>query len=50
MRVEGEEGLLRATIAQLCMHHHARIDLNSLRRKFDPLRVANAPGLVALVG
>jgi len=50
MRVEGEEALLRATIAQLCMHNHARIDLNSLRRKFDPLRVANSPGLVALVG
>lgn len=50
MRVEGEEALLRATIAQLCMHNHARIDVNSLRRKFDPLRVANAGGLVALVG
>ena len=50
MRIEGEEALLRAAIAQLCMHNHARIDLNSLRRKFDPLRsTGTTSGVIALV-
>src|SRR5262249_36371187 len=37
LRIQGEESLMRHVIAQLCTHNQARIDLNSLRRKFDPL-------------
>jgi PilZ domain-containing protein len=49
LRIVGEEALLRQVIAQLCTHNQARIDLNSLRRKFDPLRGEKQPGLLALV-
>ena len=50
LSITGEETLLGAVIAHLCMRKHARVDLNSLRRKFDPLRAASMSGLVALAG
>ena len=49
LRIQGEEALLRHVIAQLCTHNQARIDLNSLRRKFDPMHGDKQPGLLALV-
>jgi len=49
LRIQGEESLMRHVIAQLCTHNHARIDLNSLRRKFDPMQKDKQPGLLALV-
>ncbi len=49
LRIEGEEPLLRQVIAHLCTHNQARIDLNSLRRKFDPMRGEQPSGLMALV-
>jgi len=49
LRIEGEESLLRQVIAQLCTHNQARIDLNSLRRKFDPMHGEKPSGLLALV-
>lgn len=49
LKIDGEEPLLRQIIAHLCTHNQARIDLNSLRRKFDPMRGEQAPGLLALV-
>ena len=49
LRIQGEESLLRHVIAQLCTHNHARIDLNSMRRKFDPMHNEKQPGLLALV-
>lgn len=48
LSVTGEEPLLRAVIAQMCMRKQARVDLNSLRRKFDPMRSMHMSGLVAL--
>ncbi len=38
LKIEGEEERLRAAIHRLCMRDEARIDLYSLRRKFDTLR------------
>jgi len=49
LRIEGEESLLRQVIANLCMQNHARVDLQSMRRKFDPLHGEKQPGLLALV-
>ncbi|HEY8131465.1 MAG TPA: PilZ domain-containing protein [Thermoanaerobaculia bacterium] len=49
LRIEGEESLLRQVIAQLCTHNQARIDLHSLRRKFDPMHGEKPSGLLALV-
>ncbi|HKB79128.1 MAG TPA: PilZ domain-containing protein [Thermoanaerobaculia bacterium] len=49
LRIDGEEPLLRQIIAHLCTHNQARIDLNSLRRKFDPMRGEQTAGLLALV-
>jgi len=49
LRIQGEEALLRQVIAQLCTHNQARIDLHSLRRKFDPMHGEMQPGLLALV-
>ena len=49
LRIQGEEALLRQVIAQLCTHNQARIDLHSLRRKFDPMQGDKQPGLLALV-
>ena len=49
LRIQGEESLMRHVIAQLCTHNQARIDLNSLRRKFDPMQRDKQPGLLALV-
>jgi len=49
LRIAGEETLLRQVIAQLCTHNQARIDLNSLRRKFDPMHGEKQSGLLALV-
>ena len=49
LRIEGEEALLRQVIAQLCNQNHARVDLQSMRRKFDPMHGEKQPGLLALV-
>ena len=49
LRVDGEEALLRQIIAQLCTQNHARIDLHSLRRKFDPMHGEKQAGLLELV-
>ena len=49
LRIEGEEERLRAAIHRLCMRDEARIDLHSLRRKFDALR-QSAREFAALVG
>jgi hypothetical protein len=38
LRIDGEEERLRMAIHQLCMRDEARIDLHSLRRKFESLR------------
>ena len=46
--IPGEEALLRAVIAQMCMRKQARVDMNSLRRKFDPMRSAQRSGVLAL--
>lgn len=48
LHIVGEEALLRAVIAQMCMKKQARVDLNSLRRKFDPMRSLHMSGMVAL--
>ncbi len=49
LRIEGEESLLRQVIAHLCTQNQARIDLNSMRRKFDPMHGDKQPGLLELV-
>ena len=49
LRIDGEDERLRAAIHRLCMRDEARIDLHSLRRKFDALR-QSAHELAALVG
>lgn len=49
LHITGEEALLRQVIATLCTQNQARIDLQSLRRKFDPMQGAAAAGLLALV-
>jgi len=49
LRIEGEEALLRQVIATLCNQNHARVDLQSMRRKFDPMHGEKQPGLLALV-
>ena len=49
LRIEGEESLLRQVIANLCMNNHARVDLQSMRRKYDPLQGEKQPGLLSLV-
>jgi len=49
LRIDGEDEKLRAAIHRLCMRDEARIDLHSLRRKFDALR-QSAHELAALVG
>jgi len=41
LKIDGEEERLRAAIHRLCMRDEARIDLHSLRRKFDALRQAS---------
>jgi hypothetical protein len=38
LRIDGEEERMRMAIHQLCMRDEARIDLHSLRRKFEVLR------------
>jgi hypothetical protein len=38
VKIEGQEERLRAAIHRLCMRDEARIDLHSLRRKFEMLR------------
>ena len=48
LTIPGEEARLGAVIAKLCMNKNAKVDLNSLRRKFDPLRSMPRSGLVAL--
>src|SRR5260370_41286362 len=49
LRIEGEESLLRQVIAHLCTQNQARVDLQSMRRKFDPMHGEKQPGLLALV-
>ncbi len=49
LRIDGEEELLRQIIAHFCTQNQARIDLNSLRRKFDPMHGEATTGLLALV-
>lgn len=48
LSIAGEEALLRAVIAQMCMRKQARVDLNSLRRKFDPMGHRPRSGMLAL--
>ncbi len=38
LKIDGEEERLRGAIHRLCMRDEARIDLHSLRRKFEALR------------
>lgn len=38
LRVDGQEDRLRLAIHRLCMRDEARIDLHSLRRRFDAMR------------
>jgi hypothetical protein len=40
LKIPGHEDVLRLAIHRLCMRNEARIDLHSLRRKFDSLRTA----------
>jgi len=40
LKIEGEEERMRTAIHRLCMRDEARIDLHSLRRKFEALRAA----------
>ena len=40
LKIEAQEDRLRLAIHRLCMRGEARIDLHSLRRKFDSLRAA----------
>ncbi len=48
LNITGEEALMRAVIVQLCMRKQARVDLNSLRRKFDPLQHKPMSGMLAM--
>lgn len=48
LQIEGEEAILRAVIAQLCMKKQARVDMSSLRRKFDPMGSKPRSGMLAL--
>ena len=41
LKIDGEEERMRPAIHRLCMRDEARIDLHSLRRKFEALRAAN---------
>jgi hypothetical protein len=49
LRIEGEELGMRAVIERLCIANQARVDMNSLRRKFDPMRSGSTAGLLSLV-
>jgi PilZ domain len=49
LRIEGDEALLHQVIAHLCKNNQARVDLQSMRRKFDPMQREKQPGLLALV-
>jgi hypothetical protein len=49
LRIEGDEALLRHVIAHLCTQNQARVDLQSMRRKFDPMHGEKQSGLLALV-
>ena len=48
LRIDGEEERMRGAIHRLCMRDEARIDLHSLRRKFEALR-QSAHEFVALI-
>jgi hypothetical protein len=39
--IDGAEEKLRRAIHRLCMRDEARIDIDSLKRKFDSLRLAS---------
>jgi hypothetical protein len=45
--ITGEDDKMRDVIEKLCMRGEARIDLDSLRRKFDALRAQTAPKSVS---
>jgi PilZ domain len=52
VEVEGQQEILRTAIHRLCKRNEARIDLDSLKRKFDALRLvsglAERPRLIAV--
>jgi hypothetical protein len=41
LRIDGEQEVLRGAIHRLCKRNEARIDLDSLKRKFDALRLVS---------
>jgi hypothetical protein len=41
LEIDGAEETLRRAIDRLCTRNEARIDMDSLRRKFDALRLAS---------
>lgn len=41
LEIEGEQEILRTAIHRLCRRNEARIDLDSLKRKFDALRLVS---------
>jgi Tfp pilus assembly protein PilZ len=48
LSIADEEALMRAVVAQMCMRKQAKVDMNSLRRKFNPLRSGPRSGMLAL--
>jgi hypothetical protein len=48
LSIGGVEPLLRAAITQLCTRAHARVDANSLGRKFDALHIPVSAGSISL--
>ena len=44
LEINGEEAVLRTAIHRLCTRNEARIDLDSLKRKFDALRLVSGLG------
>ena len=41
LHIDGEQDILRTAIHRLCTRNEARIDLDSLKRKFDALRLVS---------
>jgi hypothetical protein len=41
LKIDGEQDILRTAIHRLCKRNEARIDLDSLKRKFDALRLVS---------
>lgn len=46
LNITGADEQLRRAILRLCVRNEARIELDSLKRKFDALRLAGRPGQV----